>query len=153
MDKRESTPIILCPVKVQLDAGVIRTVCYQHREWFTYLPTCRCLDCTNQHLLLTLKGFKKIWNFDIKAFAISLLLCLASLSNLTTAETVDDVIAQIIAVNETAVGADKDHPIFKPDLDAPPLYLQAMRRISVKAASIKFRESENWRRTSSHTKI
>ena len=33
------------------------------------------------------------------------------------------------------------------------LYLQAMRRISVKAASIKFRESENWRRTSSHTKI
>ena len=39
------------------------------------------------------------------------------MSNLTTAETVDDVIAQIIAVNETAVGADKDHPIFKSDLN------------------------------------
>ena len=90
---------------------------------------------------------------DIKAFVIPLLLCLASLSNLTTAKTVDDVIAQIIAVNETAVGADKERPIFKPDLDAPPLYLQAMRRISVKAASTKLTESENWRRTSSHTKI
>ena len=90
---------------------------------------------------------------NIKAFAIPLLLCLASLSNLTTAKTVDEVIAQIIAVNETAVGADKDHPIFKSDLDVPPLYLQAMRRISVKAASTKFTESENWRRTSSHTKI
>ena len=54
---------------------------------------------------------------NIKAFAIPLLLCLASLSNLTTAKTVDEVIAQIIAVNETAVGADKDHPIFKSDLD------------------------------------
>ena len=54
---------------------------------------------------------------NTKAFAIPLLLCLASLSNLTTAETVDDVIAQIIAVNETAVGADKEHPIFKSDLD------------------------------------
>ena len=54
---------------------------------------------------------------NIKAFAIPLLLCLASLSNLTTAKTVDDVIAQIIAVNETAVGADKDHQIFKSNLD------------------------------------
>ena len=48
---------------------------------------------------------------NIKAFVIPLLLCLASLPNLTTAKTVDEVIAQIIAVNETAVGADKDHPM------------------------------------------
>merc|ERR1712126_674655 len=45
---------------------------------------------------------------NMQALAIPLLLCLASFTNLTTAKTVDDVIAQIIAVNETAVGYASD---------------------------------------------